>query len=198
MTFKRSMQFAVASLASATAIKTSIASATTAQSYSGAALNGAMVTANVALPLLGTFTGIAGYPSVTTTAQASAYTLNSTVVFTGLWRGVTTTRTATITSTGAAAAYIADGPLDSVTQIDVAAQAATNGAFTFGWSGIAPTCVSGRWKTWTIVCTTAGNLVVTCGDTVDTVPLIAAQQYLASPQRIFASSTGAYTIYEAD
>ncbi|HWA29129.1 MAG TPA: hypothetical protein VG734_25995 [Lacunisphaera sp.] len=188
------MQFAVAALASANGIKTSIASATSIQTYSGGALNGAMLA-----PLLGGFQRLGSFPSVTTSAQASAYTLNSTVTFTGPWRGQTVTRTATITNTGNAATYVADGPLDGApTSITVAAQAATNGAFTFGWSGITPACTTGRFREWSVVCTSAGNLHCECGsDNPDTVPLIAGQQYLASPTRIYPDSTGAYTIYEA-
>lgn len=200
--FNRSFYFKPASLVSANGLKTSVATAASAQSYSGAALNGSMVSSNVGACKLGegSYSGLAGYPAVTASNSVGSYVNNSTVVFTGSYGGQTVTRTATITNTAGNGTFITDGPLDTVTQIDVQAQANTAGAFTFGWSGVAPTKPLGsgsRMRTWKVVCNVAGNLHCVAGGNADTVPLAAQQEYQASPSRIYADSTVEFTLYES-
>lgn len=105
-----------------TAIKTSIASSTSAQVYSGAALNGS-IGAGAISPQRA--------PTVTTGATLAAFTPGSTVTFTGLnGLGAVTVSTATI---GAAlGTFAGDYDLASVTSIAVDGQASAAGTLTFG------------------------------------------------------------------
>lgn len=121
--------FTTANIADLDAIKTSIATAATAQTYSGAALNGASTT-----PYPDSKTGFAQWPAATASSHAGSYVNGSTVVFTGTYLGETVTRTATVSGTGGGATFIADGPIDGpVTSVVVDAQADTGGAWTFGF-----------------------------------------------------------------
>lgn len=121
--------FVTANIADADAIKTTIATAATAQTYTGAALNGAALT-----PSPDGKSGWAQWPSATASSSAGSYTNGSTVVFIGTYKGVTVTRTATVSGTDGNATFVADGPLDgAVTSVAVGAQANTSGAWTFGW-----------------------------------------------------------------
>jgi hypothetical protein len=72
-------------------------------------------------------------------AGAGAFAVGSTVSWVGTYGGKATTRTATVTSADGGT-LIADGPLDSVTTVDVDAQADTDGTWTFGFTDI------GAWK----------------------------------------------------
>ncbi len=114
--------FSVTTAAATTSLKTSIASAATAQSYSGAALNGAIGTGAIDPPRP---------PTVTTAGTLASLVPGSLVVFTGLNSlGVTITSTATL---GAAlGTFSGDYDLSSVASIAVDAQAGTAATLTFG------------------------------------------------------------------
>lgn len=188
-----------ASLADPDAIKTAVASSTDAVSYSGADLNGLGGNPGPA----GTVHGFAAYPTATLATAAGAYTAASTITWTGTYRGKTVTRTGTIVGTGGNETVTGDGPLETCTQVDVAAQADTDGSFTFGWADALPgslatpklTGSDGQdgLRTWTkIVATSAGNARVRyAGGREDTVPLIAGQALDVPVERLYASSTTA-------
>lgn len=105
-----------------TAIKTSVASAATAQSYSGAALNGSIGAGAINPPRP---------PTVTTSGTLASLVAGSQVVFTGL-NGLGMVITSTATIGAALGTFAGDYDLSSVTAIDVDAQAGTAAAFTFG------------------------------------------------------------------
>ncbi len=185
--FARGMTFTLAGeLFDVDAIKTSIASATSVQTYS--TFNGTS-TVGVTQPR------IVSWPSVSASSSAAAYVASSTVRFTGTYGGEAVVRTATIVGTDGNGTYIADGPLDvgSITSIVVAAQANTSGAFTFGWSGVGPR----KGKSWVVIAKEAGNLVQASseGDN-DTVPLGQYNAHYAFVARIYATTTIDLTAYE--
>lgn len=202
MLYGRSFSFLAADLLDVDAYVTSLATKITADTLNGAELNGVLVTANVGLPPK---TGIAFWPSVSTSSQSGAYVAASVITFTGTYAGAAVTRTATLTQVNGAETRIADGPLETLTQIDMAAQAATNGAFTFGFSGVGPVLLAGgtAYKKWLVKsyadasAADTGTLHVAYPDgTTDSVELAKGAQLEAAPSRIYADSTGNYTIYE--
>lgn len=105
-----------------TAIKTSIASAVTAQSYTGAALNGSIGAGAISPPRL---------PSVTVAGTAADVLADSVVTFTGTGADGTA-RASRVTLSAAAGTYYGDWTLAAVTSIDVAAQVGAGATFTFG------------------------------------------------------------------
>lgn len=186
--YARSMTFTTAAqLFDVDGIKTSIATALTAQTYT---------TFNGTNTVGGSFARLASYPTVLAAVAAGAYTASSTVVFTGTYGGAVVTRTATIVGTdGNATAFIADGPLDigSITSIVVAAQADTDGFLSFGWTGLAPR----KDKAWTCVAREAGTLYVAYpGGETDDVPLPIHGEHYAYVSRILAATTIDFTVYE--
>lgn len=106
------------------AIKTSVASAVTAQSYSGAALNGS-VGAGAITP--------ARLPSVTVAGTAGSVTADSTVTFTGTGADGTD-RVSRVVLSAAVGTYYGDWPLAAVETVDVPAQTGVAATFTFGLS----------------------------------------------------------------
>lgn len=108
--------------AAPTAIKTSIASAVTAQSYTGAALNGAIGAGAISPPRL---------PSVTVSGTAADVLADSIVTFTGTGADGTA-RVSRVTLAAAAGTYYGDWSLSAVSAIDVPAQTGTGALFTFG------------------------------------------------------------------
>jgi len=110
--------------ADADSIKTSIATATSQQTYSGAALNG--VIGGTAFVQPRAFT-------ITISGPTSAFTNGSTVTVTGKnVLGTTLTRTITILNATSPATFSTDYAFTQIAQIVVAAQADTTGALTFG------------------------------------------------------------------
>lgn len=114
------------------AIKTSIATAVTKQTYDGAALNGTFANPGPAKTKMHVL-------SVTTASNGGSYVVGSTIVFTCTdQRGKTRTLTATITNADGGEtldAVDADGNIVgamTVSTIVVGAQADTGGAFEFG------------------------------------------------------------------
>lgn len=203
--FTRSMTFTTSDFADADAIKTTVSTSTSAASYSGAGLNGAMANPGPAAPEFASKTGYASYPSVTSSSTVGAFTAGSDIVFTGTYNGVAVTRTATLTAANGNETQVADGPMDTVTQIDVEAQADTDGSFTFGFTDLAPsgdgsgaaTGSAGRIKQWWVVAATAGNVHVGYSDgTSDTIPMQAGALIEAYPTRIYADTAVTVTVYE--
>lgn len=124
--------FTVANIADPDSIKASIATAATAQSYSGAALNGASKK-----PLPDSKTGFAQWPTATASNSAGSYVNGSKIVFTSTYKGYPVVRTATVVGANGNATFVADGPVDGdVTLIAVGAQANAAGAWTFGFADL--------------------------------------------------------------
>lgn len=209
--FSRAMTFAAADLKDDDGIKTTIATAATAQSYSGAALNGTTVAANVAYPRPAATDwddatgrqGVVSWPSATASSNAGSYVDASTVTFTGTYNGEAVTRTATVSGTDGGATYVADGPMDTVTQIDVEPQVNTGGAWTFGWSGLGPEkrqtdgAGTGSYRLWTVLAREDGNLhTADFRGEDDTTPLLDGNAHFAHVTRIYADTAIQITIYE--
>lgn len=182
-----------AKLKDADGLKTSVATAATAQSYTGGALNGTLD--------LGGASDCASYPCFTSTSNAGSYVNGSAIVFVGTYAGAAVERTALITGTdGGQTEIVADGPLDvgSVTQIRVAAQVNTGGAFTFGFTGLCPKKDrAGRNREWRVVARAAGSVVVgyVNGGT-DTLVMIASEVHPVPVARIYATTGVAVTVLE--
>lgn len=105
-------------------IKTSVATATTQQTYSGAALNGVIGSAAFVQPRAFT---------VTISGPTSAFVNGSTITVTGKnVLGSTFTRTITISNAVSPATFSTDYAFKQITQVVVAGQADTTGAFQFG------------------------------------------------------------------
>jgi len=194
----RAMSFTTSQTADADGIKTSIATSTSAANYSGAALNGAMVTSNVAYPRFNSKLDVASYPTVTASNTVGAFVAASAVVFTGTYSGEAVTRTATLTSANGNETQFADGPMDSVTSIAVAAQADTDGTFTFGFSGLVPTKNNvGQLKRWNFMAATSGNVVVGFSDgTSDTIAAVAGIVYPVAITRLYTTTAVTVTVFE--
>jgi hypothetical protein len=195
--YNRSLSFdaSAGAFADDNGIKTSIATAATAQTYIGTTINGTSTVGKAIAT--GSHSAFASWPTVTASSAAASYVAASAIVFTGRHGGVVTTRTARLTTANGNETVIADGPLDhgSITKIEVAAQVDTAGAFLFGWTGVGPT----KGYAWTLVAREAGTIVVSHangGD--DTLVLPAHGQHLAFVSRIYAAVTIDVTVYETD
>jgi hypothetical protein len=170
----RVLPLVASTVSDTTAIKTSIQTAVTAQTYSGAALNGSDVATGTATPAPSGLTNVAQYPTVTCSNNAGVFTLNSAVTFTGTYGGKTVIRTATITSTAGNGTYVADGPVNTVTSVTVAAQATTGGTISLGWNDVAcPERGSCQEPFRLLRPTSTGNCVVVCASQdAATIPLV--------------------------
>jgi hypothetical protein len=202
--YGRSFSLAAAALADPDGFVESIATVTTADVLTGAELDGVLVDANnVGQPPA---PGIAFWPTVTSDASAGAFVAGSDIVFTGTYNGATVTRTATLTAVNGDETVFADGPLETLTQIDIEAQADTDGAFTFGFSGISPRRLPGEavaYKKWLVKsyadaanADTANVHVGYPDGTTDTVELAKGAQLEAAPSRIYGDTTAPITVYE--
>jgi hypothetical protein len=201
MLYGRSISFLAAELTDVDGYVDGLTTSTSAAALTVADFNG--VLAPGAGPGLPPKTGIAFWPSVTTAAAVGAYALAD-IVFTGTYNGATVARTATLTDADGGETIIADGPLETLTAIDIDAMADTDGEFDFGFSGVSPVLDAlGTEKTWQIVAHTdaaaadTGAVVVgyANGET-DTVEMAKGEQLLAKPTRVFATTTVPITIYE--
>jgi hypothetical protein len=184
----------VANILDADAIKTSIATSTSAASYTGAALNGDDANPGPATPTPDGHTGVPQYP-VAVGAGAGAFVDGSAVTFTGTYGGETTVRTATVVGANGGT-FIADGPLDTCDTVDVEEQADTDGTWTFGFTDI------GVWKEHNefnpcrqIRADAAGVVsVVYEGGYADLLPFTTGQVQQVGPNRIVQATTTATTI----
>jgi hypothetical protein len=142
------------------AVKISIATSTSAQTYSGAALNGAVGNATFAQPRAATVT-LGGVPG--------DFVDGSTIVVTGLGvLGTTLARTLTIDASLVPYALTTDYAFTKITSIAVAAQATTAGTLSFGLGAFvgrgslvlnfAPTGLrrAGQWRAQPITIPTTG------------------------------------------
>jgi hypothetical protein len=193
----RPITLLVSEIADADAIKTTIATSASAASYSGADLDGADANPGPAYPTP-TNTGqvvtdVPQYPTATAASHASSYVDGSEITFTGTYGGEATTRTATVVGTDGNATFVADGPLDMCSQIDVDAQADALGAWTFGWTDV------GSWKETggaiappRAVRGSGADGVIKVGDAdghTDLTPFIDGETQYIEPHRIYASGT---------
>lgn len=188
--FTRSMTLVKATdhFADPNGIKTSIASAITAQTYR--TFNGTNVCG-------GGFGALASYPTVTTGSHAGAHVAGSKVYFTGTYNRATVTRTATLVAEDGGETLVADGPLDigSVTLIVVEAQADTDGTFEFGWQDILP---KGEDTPFKLVARAAGAVTfdTEAGET-DTVTLAVHGEVEAWVKRLrTATAAATLTLYQ--
>lgn len=111
-------------IAATSAIKTSVATATTSSSYTGVALNGAQAGGPYPVPRT---------VSVTSTAHTGSYTVPSNVTFTGTnGSGVVITETLVLTQVNGGETLVGGKDFLTVTGITVDAQVDTGGAFVFG------------------------------------------------------------------
>lgn len=201
MLYSKSWSMLAAALVDADGHVTSIATKTTADNLTGAELTGAVVTANVGL---GPKTGMSFWPTATLSSTVGAFVAASVITWTGTYNGAAITRTATIASADGNATLFASGPMDSVTSIDIAAQADTDGTFTFGFSGVSPGLNAvGAYKPWKVVsyadaanADTAALVVGYSDGSIDTVELPKGGELFASPVRIYGTTTAPITIYE--
>ncbi len=193
------MTFTTAQTLDADGIKTSIATVAAITTYTTSALNGAMVTANVAYPRFNSKLDIASIPTATSSSSVGAYVAASTIVFTGTYSGVAVTRTATVGSANGNELLYADGPMDSVSSITIGAQVSTAGAWTFGFHDLVPTLNSqGQVNRWTFSSATTGN--VTAGfsnGTSDVIAAVAGYVYPVALTRLYSATAVTVTIYEA-
>lgn len=124
-------QFTTAQLADTDGIKTSIATAATIQTYTGAAINGVLAISNVAQMRLP--------QAVTMTASAAGgqYVAGSAVLFTGTdFNGAAQTETLTATDANGNWTVTGTKGFSSVSSIVVAAQAGVGGFWQFGVTDI--------------------------------------------------------------
>jgi hypothetical protein len=193
--------FTAANIPQLNGIKTSIATAASVATYTGAALNGASAT-----PLPDSKTGFAQWPAATASSSAGSYVDGSTIVFTGTYHGAAVTRTATVVGTGGNATFIADGPVDgAITSIVVAAQTNTSGAWTFGFVDLECPVTSigdGKFKRrpWTKARgSTAANIgFYRKSGAADYLPCIAGESHSVEISRLKTSTTTVtlVTLYE--
>jgi hypothetical protein len=189
-----------AALVDADGIKTLVATVATAASYTGAALNGAYANPGPAYPTPGTHTGLAQYPTVTTTSETpDTYNITDPIVFTGTYGGEVATSSATLVAVKGGEAIIGDHPLDSVVSIAVPAQLGTAGEFTFGFTDLAARKANGIIYPWRKVrAGGAGNvgLKFECQD-VDTLAMLEGEKDDLLITRVVAATTNvAFRLYE--
>lgn len=174
-----------ASIADDDAIKTSIATAATVQTYSGGGLNGVVAGTEFKLPQL---------LSITTTTSVGTYVTASPIVVTGEdSEGAVITESIALTQANGNETVFGIKPFFKVTSIAVPAQANTGGTFKFGVGDILLPGVIREMRAGidgTIKCgyQSQGN---------DTVTLKAGERHSAYVDRIYSTGTSAYplTVY---
>jgi hypothetical protein len=171
----RILPLTASSVLLATGIKTAVATSASGVLYSGAAINGTTVTANIAYPSPSGLSGCAQYPIAVASNSAGSYVANSLIVFTGTRDGKPATSTATVVGTGGNATFVGDQPLESCSSVTIEAQANTSGQWTLGWNDIACPLRGGSLEPFRVLRpTSTGNVVVTCGSGHDaTIPVVA-------------------------
>jgi len=179
----RTRSFA-AVITDADGIKTAIATNVAAQSYTGAALNGAIANPGPALVYM-------RIVSVTTTASPATYNTTDPIIFTGTNQGAAA-RTANLLLTqagGGETIYSVVG-FDLVSQIDVPAQLGGGGQFEFGVFDILPDD-----PLCGVVSSVGGNVNVVYEDgRGDIIPLAAAHREALPICRIVSASTTAFPL----
>ena len=181
-------------------IMTLRATATTAESVTGVDLDGAYANPGPAYPAPAGHTGVAQYPTVTTTLEVpDVYNITDPIVFTGTYGGKTATSSCTLTAVKGNETIIGDNPLDSVVSVAIPAQLTTDGEFTFGFTDLAARKSSGVVYPWRKVrAGAAGNVAIYYpgGDT-DVLAMAEAEQDEILITRIVAATTAvAFRLYE--
>lgn len=173
---KRTVTLAGA-IASSNAIKTSIATSTSVQTYSGAGLTGT---------LAGGPYSVGRTVSVTTTSSSTTYNTTNAIVVTGKdVNGNVITDNLLLTQSGGNETIVSTKSFASVTSIAVPAQLGTGGAFVFGVYDVAPGT-----EILEIRIKTAGTLVMTYHDgSSDTLSALAGDRLPYSPTKISGTST---------
>ena len=176
---------AAADLADADALKTSIATSVTAQTYAGATLNG--VAANPGPAVLDP----PRFFSVATSTQAATYNTTDPIVVTGTYGGQTVTENVTLANAGGNESKVGNQPFDTIVSVATPAQLTTNGAFTFGLSGVACKKPNGNLHPYRQVrAIGAGNLKVGySGGFTDTFAMTDGEKDTIEPVRIYAVGT---------
>jgi len=124
---RRSRTILVGVLGDTDGLKTAIATNVAAQSYSGAALNGALANPGPATLIVPMFV------SVTTSVNAATYNTTDPILVTGTaFDGTVTTVSLTLTAAGGGETITSTLPLATVTTIATPAQLGGGGQFTFG------------------------------------------------------------------
>ncbi len=197
MTFaRRTMTFDAADLGDTDAIKTSVATQATPQTYGPEDLNGAAQSPEA----FAGFEQVGGIPSVTTGANVGSYVVGSTVTFVGTWDGQEVRRVATLTDADGGETLLADGPLDGApTSLEVEAQANGSGSLIFGWGGVAPLMVpKGRQRLWWLRCgDTSGDIAVRYPLGEDVIEAVAGQEYPAAIAALLAETAVTVVVFEA-
>lgn len=198
-TSPRPITITTANILDAAAIKTSIATVAAITTYTGAALNGADANPGPAYPTPDGHTDVPQYPLAVAAANAGSYVNGSTIVFTGLYGGKSTQRTATVVGTDGSATFIADGPLDSVISITIGAQVNTGGSWTFGFTDIGAWCEYAELNPCRAVRANDAGVIASVDDAghTDLTPFTAGQFMAIAPSRIVASTTTVlvFTLY---
>jgi len=184
-------------------IKQSIATDNTqANTYSAAALNGALANpgpASLDPPR---------YASVTTTAAGATYKTGASfpIVFTGTYAGETVTESLLLTQAGGNETIVGNQPFDTIVSIAVPQQDGAGGTFKFGVSGVACKKSNGfhrPYRQLTVNTGAGGSVKVGYGSHSprwsDTLTFIGGATKAVAPFRVFAVGTTAaldITIYE--
>lgn len=164
---------------SANAIKTSVATAITAQSYSGAGLNGAIGAADVSIPQ--EFTA-------TTSSHAASYVITSPIVITYLdYHLVQQTASLYLTQVNGNETVTAAISARQIVQIDVPPMADALGAFTFGLGDVRlPNLEPLR----QVRVGSEGTIKVMFQDgSTDTIPALAGEKHDVLAMKVFATGT---------
>lgn len=185
---RRSTTFATsAALADVDAFKTAAATPTSAVTYSGADLDGALANPG---PVTDAMMRVARFPSVTSSAQASTYNTTDAIVLTGTRGGVTATVSLLLTAAGGDETIIGTDPLDTLTSIYVPAQLGGSGALAFGFSGVACPLRRGIFRPMPFIPLGAGSVRIGWHDGVsDTLAVLQNVDPHVSPFRIYADTT---------
>lgn len=163
-------------LADADNIKLSIATDTSAASYTGTDLDGA---SGGVFPISRTVT-------ITTTANPGSYNVTDAIVFTGTdVNGKTITESFTLTQDGGGETLVGSTGFLTVTSIDVPAQQDASGTFVFGVQDVVVTFLCRE-----IRVATQGNLKVSYADgSVDIIPSVFDGEKLPySPVKVWGDS----------
>jgi len=185
---RRSVTFAAAAnLADVDAFKSAAATPTSAVTYSAADLDGVLANPG---PSTDAKMLVPRYPSVTSTANAATYNTTDAIQFHGTYGGESVTRSATLTDANGDETIIADGPLDTLTSIDVPAQLLAGGTLAFGFSGIGRRRRNGVDQRLVFYPAADGTVKVGYPDGItDSMPVQAYLVAPASPYRIYADTT---------
>lgn len=134
--------FAAAALNVVAGIKASVLTATTPQSYTGAALDGSLLTAAGAIKYASRTV------TVTTSAQAGAYAIAAPIVVTGYRGAVLITENLQLTATGGGETIRGTKAFDQIIEIDVPAQTLNTGHLQFGVGDLCGNVRNGSVCTW--------------------------------------------------